>query len=183
MDFNRIKVPNHNFYYSNDFWYSNAYQSLTKAGRELLHSMICELRWSGRGKKRQYTNNGHISFTEIQFKERYGFQSATYITSRNKLIECGIIRQTHRGGMCRGDRAKYEILCVNGITLSNQRWREYPNKNWNSDIPKNKLNQVGIKTRFQKGQSGRKLKATLKNHTHNEINDPIKVDPMKYLSP
>ena len=179
MDFNSIRVPNHNFYYSNDFWYSNAYQSLTKAARELLHSMICELRWTGRGNKMQYKNNGQISFTEIQFKERYGYQSATYIKSRNQLIECGLIIQTYRGGMCRGDMAKYKVLCLPGVLFSEQRWREYPTTKWKSDIPKYKDNQIGIDTRFKKGKSSKKLKPTLLKYTHNNANDPIKVDPKK----
>ena len=173
------KSPNGGFYYNNEFWYSNAYQSLTISARELLHSMICELRWSGRGTKMEYTNNGQISFTEVQYKKRYGYESATYIKSRNSLIEYGLIKQTYRGGMCRGDMAKYKLLFIKGVLFGDQRWREYPEKNWLHEIPKAKNNQVGINTRFKKGKSGGKLKPTLPKYTHNEANDPIKVTPIK----
>lgn len=158
MAFNGIRVSNHNFYYNNELWYSDAYQSLTISARELLHSMICELRWSGRGDKMSYTNNGQLSFTEIQYKKRYGYESATYIKSRNSLIECGLIKQTYRGGMCRGDRAKYKILCIDGVPFGEQRWRDYPDKNWLNAIPKPKKQLIGIKTQWKKGECGRKKK-------------------------
>lgn len=179
MAFNGIRVSNHNFYYNNEFWYSNAYQSLTISARELLHSMICELRWSDKGKNMNYTNNGQLSFTEVQYKKRYGYESATYIKSRNRLIECGLLKQTYRGGMCRGDMAKYKLLFIKGVLFGEQRWRDYPEKNWKDDVPKAKNNQVGIKNRWKKGESGRKSKTTLPKYTHNEANDPIKVYPNK----
>lgn len=179
MRTNRKIPPNHRHYYKNDFWYSEAYQSITIASRELLHSLICKLRWSGRGKKKVYTNNGSVSFTEVQFRERYGCCSATYLKARNQLIDRGIIDQTKRGGMCRGDRAKYRILCVEGVALNHQRWREYPEKNWADKIPKQKNQLVGKSTQWIKGQCGRNSKTTLLKHTLNEANDPIEVAPKK----
>lgn len=179
QNYKHTKVPNHNFYYANEFWYSSAYQSLTLAARELLHCMICELRWTGRGKKMGYTNNGKISFTEIQFKERYGYQSLTYLKARNQLIECGLIHQEYRGGMCRGDRAKYSLLFIPGVPLSKQRWRDFPDNNYSKYVPKVKNQQIGKNTQWKKGVSGRKTKATLLKHTLNEANDPIKIDPKK----
>ena len=58
--------------------------------------------------------------------------------------------------------AKYELLIVSGVKLQNQRWRNYPKENWESDIPKLKKQLVGVATQFKKGKSGRKTKATLK---------------------
>ena len=160
-------LPRNGFYYKNELWYSNAYQKLRPAARELLHCFICELRWSwtgsGKNKSRQYTNNGELSFTEVQFKERYGSCSATYLSARNQLIECGFIKQTYRGGYGRGDMARYKILCVEGVMLDHQRWRKYPQKNWVHEIPKPKKQLVGVKTQFKKGRTGRKVKATLIN--------------------
>ena len=75
--------------------------------------------------------------------------------------------------------AKYKILCLPGIQFREQRWRDYPEKNWSNNIPKAKNNQVGIKTRWKKGVSGKNTKATLLKHTHNEANDPNKVNPKK----
>ena len=149
------------FYYSNEIWDSGAYQVLTKTARNLLHCLITELRWTGKGKKRRYTNNGHLSFTEIQFKEMYGSCSSTYIKARNQLIEVGFIKQTYRGGMCRGDMAKYKLLFVDGCLPNEKRWKEYPDRNWADDIPRPKKQLVGVETQWKKGQTGRKLKPTL----------------------
>lgn len=169
--------PKGGFYYHNDLWFSLAYQELTQSSRKLLHCLIIERRWHR--KTKEITNNGSISFTEKQFKEVFGYASATYLKGRNQLIECGFIKQTYRGGMCRGDMAKYKILCLPGVLYGEQRWRDYPQKNWSDEIPKAKNNQVGINTRFIKGKSGRNAKTTLLKHTLNEANDPIKVDPKK----
>ena len=109
----------------------------------------------------QYTNNDSISFTEIQFREFLGYCSTTYLNARNQLIEVGFIKQNYRGGMCRGDCARYRLLCVDGVRQESQRWRRYPEENWAEDIPKLKKQMVGVKTQFKKGKSGRKTKATL----------------------
>jgi hypothetical protein len=146
------------FPYTNELWYSPAYQSLNISARELLHSLINERRWT---RKKGVINNGDISFTEVQFKERYGFCSATYLKARNKLIEVGLIKQTYRGGMARGDRATYRVLCFNNVLLKNQRWRRYPYENWSHKIPKRKKQMVGVDSQWKHGQSGRKTKATL----------------------
>lgn len=155
------KSPNGGFYYSNDLWFSKAYQKLTQSSRDLLHCFIIERKWTGRGKKQVITNNSSISFTEVQFKEIFGYSSATYLKARNQLIECGFIKQTYRGGMCRGDMAKYTILCLQGVLSTEQRWREYPDKNWINEIPKPKKQLIGVETQWKKGKSGRKTKATL----------------------
>lgn len=149
------------FYYSNEIWDSAAYQALTKTARNLLHCFITELRWTRKRKKLRFTNNGHLSFTEIQFKEMYGSCSSTYLKARNQLIEVGFIKQTYRGGMCRGDMAKYKLLFVDGCLPNEKRWREYPDRNWANDIPRPKKQLVGVETQWKKGQTGRKLKATL----------------------
>jgi len=149
------------FYYSNEIWDSAAYQSLTKSARNLLHCFAAEIRWTGKGTKKRYTNNGEVSFTEIQFKELYGACSSTYLKARNKLIEVGFIKQTHRGGMCRGDMATYKLLFVDGCLPIEKRWRQYPGKNWADEIPRPKEQLVGVDTQWKKGETGRKLKPTL----------------------
>ena len=160
-------------YYNNQLFYSKAYQTLTKSSRNLLHDLINELRWSKIRNRKHYTNNGEISFTEIQYKKRHG-SSSTYLKARDQLIEVGLIKQTYRGGRCRGDMAKYKIFCIDGVSQNEKRWEKYPNKNWVQDIPKKKNNLVGNKKRWKKGQSGRKLKPTLQNNTHNSTLHPTK---------
>jgi len=76
MDINDNISPRGGFYYNNELYYSQAYRSLSKAARDLLHCLLNELRWANnkRQKKRKkvYLNNsnsGGVSFTEVQFKE------------------------------------------------------------------------------------------------------------------
>ena len=144
------------FYYPNEVWFSKAYQSLTPTARELLHCFLNELRWTRKGKKKTYTNNRDISFTESEFKGMYGCCSSTYLKARNQLIEVGFIRQISRGGMCRGDRATYKILVGVDLPLNQERWRNYPEQNWEHEVPKPKKQLVGVKTQWKKGKSGRK---------------------------
>ena len=163
-------------YCNNELFYSIAFQKLNLSTRNLLHCFIIQLKWIYKRKKRIYTNNGDISFTETQFKEWNLGCSYTYIKARNQLIECGFIKPTYRGGMCRGDMSKYKILSIEGVPLEEQRWKDYPSKNWKHEIPKEKDNQVGINTRFKKGKQNRKSKSTLIDHPHNDTNPPNKVD-------
>ena len=159
------------FYYKNEVWFSPAYQSLPISARDLLQCMLTEFRREKiKMKSERFSkewvviNNGEISFTEIDFKKLTGRCSSTYLKSRNKLMEVGIIKQTYRGGMCRGDRATYKILIGSSQILlmkGEERWRMYPEKNWTHEIPKPKKQLVGTKTQWKKGQSGRKIKATL----------------------
>ena len=144
------------FYYPNEVWFSKAYQSLTPTARELLHCFLTELRWTRKGKKKTYTNNRDISFTESEFKGMYGCCSSTYLKARNQLIEVGFIRQISRGGMCRGDRATYKILVSTMLPVNQERWRNYPEENWKHEIPKPKKQMIGVKTQWKKGKSGRK---------------------------
>ena len=149
------------FYYTNEIWDSAAYQTLTNSARNLMHCFAAELRWTKKGIKRRYTNNGELSFTEIQFKQTYSACSATYLKARNKLIEVGFIKQTYRGGMGPGDMAKYKLLFVDSCLPGEKRWMRYPEENWADEIPRPKKQLVGVKTQWKKGQSGRKLKSTL----------------------
>ena len=147
---------NSGWWYPNEVWFSSAYQTLTPAARELLHCMFTELRWTGRGNKKRYTNNGDISFTESQFNEMYGSCSSTYLKARNLLIEVGFIKQINRGGMCRGDRATYKILVCTMLPENQQRWLKYPEENWKHEIPRPKKQMVGVETQWKKGECGRK---------------------------
>ena len=165
--------------YTNELYLSPAYQSLSKSARNLFHCFMNELRFTkGKYKKPStYTNNGDVSFTVVQFRKIFGVTSQTYFDARDKLIEVGLLKQTYRGGMCRGDMAKYKVLALTHLPKVEERWRDYPNRNWKSEIPKSKGSTVGKETRWKKGQSGRKTKATLIECTHISKNDPKKVDP------
>ena len=153
------------------FW-SEAYQSLPKSAVNLMMCFYTELRWSGKGKKKVYTNNGEISFSEAEFKANKLGASQTYINARNQLIRVGFIKVTYRGGMARGDMNRYKLLWIDGVRHDEMRWKRYPNENWEHEIPKVKDYIVGRETRFKKKNN------TLQKYTLNGANPPTKVDPI-----
>ena len=154
------------FFFKYELLFSDAYVDLPKSGRDLLHSLVFELKFvkNKRTKRLSYPNNGSVSFTEIQFKEEFGCASNTYITARNRLIRNGLIRQTYQGGFCRGDMATYKVLITSDINPREMRWLKYPDENWEHEIPRSKT-RVGVDTRF-------KSKTTLKKSTLNGDLDP-----------
>lgn len=166
------------FFYRNELWYHPAYQGLTSSARNLLHSLINELKWGWFKKKKIYTNNGKISFTENQFIELYKSSSDTYNRSRNQLIINGIIKVTYRGGYGKGDRSEYKLLMIDGVLHNEQRWKTYPQNSWGHEIPRS-TSRIGIKTRFQKGVSGKKSFSTLKDKGQKSENNPDKSDTRK----
>ena len=135
-----------------------------------------------RQKVKEYTNHDELAFTQHQFCKKYGCSNETYTRARNRNIECGLIRITHKGGNGRGDYTTYKLCYLGGNPLPNgdqERWRMYgaDGKNWAYEIPKSK-HRIGIKNRFQKGESGRTRKKipTLSNDTLNGANPPIEKD-------
>jgi len=168
--------PRAGYYYLAEWRLSKAYLELPQSARDLLFSLLCELRYSKKRVKgkRQYLNNGAVSFTENQYKKRFNRTSETYLRSRNTLIKNGLIKQTYRGGYGKGDRARYKVLVDETLPYNEQRWRQYPDENWESEIPKMKGNHVGKKTRFKKGKTGRKSISTLMNRGPKQVNNPNK---------
>jgi len=154
-------------YYPNDLYFSEAYQVLTLSARDLLHCLMCEVNIRTvpsrtRMDSHIYPNNGDISLSQAQFISYFGCVKDTYSKSKNQLIETGCIKMIYQGGMGAGDMTKYKILTLQYIPIAHQRWREYPKKNWEHEIPKPKKQLVGVETQWKKGQSGRKKpKATL----------------------
>jgi hypothetical protein len=158
--------PRAGVWMTNALFFSPAYQALSKSSINLFHCLMNELRFTKKRGKRIFTNNGELSLTEIQFKERFQCTSQTYLNARDKLIKVGLIRLTYRGGMGRGDMTKYKILALTDLPKDEQRWLKYPGMDWISDIPKSKGLTIGKETRFKKGQSARKV-----------ISHPIELDP------
>ena len=150
---------NAGFIFKAELLFNDAYQELPKSARDLLHCLVFEVRFGKNNKSGGYSypNNGSLSYTEIQFKEEFGYVSNTYITARNRLIRNGLIRQTYQGGFCRGDMAKYKILITPDLNPREMRWLKYPDENWEHEIPRSKT-RVGVDTRF-------KSKTTLKKST------------------
>jgi len=163
--------------FHNKLYWSEAHQSLTLSARNLMMCFYAELRWSGKGKKRVYTNNGEISFSEAEFKANKLGASGTYLNARNQLIKVGFIKVTYRGGMARGDMNKYKLLWVDGVFHHEMRWKRFPDENWEHEIPKVKDYAVGRETRFKK------INNTLKNDTLNGTNPPNGLDPINVNPP
>ena len=145
------------YFYRAETLFSPAYVDLPKSARDLLHCMVHELKFTKDKKTGRYSypNNGSVSYTEVQFKKEFGCASNTYLLARNRLIRNGLIKQTYKGGTCRGDMATYKVLFTPDINPNEMRWLRYPKENWGDEIPKNNT-QVGVETRF-------KSKATLEN--------------------
>ena len=155
-----VNNPKAGQWYNNRLCFSAAYQSLTKSARNLFHCLRNELRYEKKlNSGKRYLNNGDVSYTIIQFRQKFGTTSETYVKARNQLIKVGLIKQTYRGGYGKGSMAKYKILALTYLPRSEERWRDYPDKNWESDIPKAKGLTIGKETRWKKGQSGRKIKS------------------------
>ena len=152
---------NAGYLFKAELLFSDAYVDLPKSGRDLLHCLVFELKFVKNKRKGRYSypNNGSVSFTEIQFKEEFGCASNTYITARNRLIHNGLIKQIYRGGFGAGDMATYKVLITSDLNPREMRWLQYPDKNWEHEIPRSKT-KIGIKTRF-------KSKTTLKKSTLN----------------
>ena len=152
----------------NKLYWSEAYQSLNISARNLLWYFFAELRhtgkWGDKNNPHIYLGNGQLSFTETEFKKQGLGSSQTYINARNQLIRVGFIKLTYRGGKARGDMNKYRLLFIKEVHREHQRWRKYPEKNWEHDIPKVKDYSVGRRTRFKKKNN------TLKNNTLNGTN-------------
>ena len=160
-----IKVKmNKGCFYRNELWFSPAYQSLSLSSRDLLQCLITEINKVNVKGEWVSFRNGELSFTESDYIKMTGRSKQTYLNARNQLIETGFIKMTHRGGNCRGDRAMYRVLIADDVRIEHQRWREYPEQNY--EIPKSRGLTIGKETRFKKGQSARTV-----------ISHPIKVDP------
>ena len=175
-----VNNPKAGQWYNNELYFSKAYQSLSKSARNLFHCLRNELRWpkGQHKKKRVYTNNGDVSFTVVQFREKFGVTSETYFRARNQLIKVGLIIQKHRGGMGKGDMSTYKILALTDLPKDQERWRNYPKENWECDIPRSKGLTIGKETRWKKGESGRKIKSQPIKSNPNGVFTPYKIEPL-----
>jgi hypothetical protein len=172
-------IASKRFYFSmhERLYWSDAYQTLNRSALNLMMCFYAELRWNGKKKKRVYTNNGEISFSEAEFKLNKLGASGTYLNARNQLIKVGFIKVTYRGGMARGDMNKYKLLWVDGVFHHEMRWKRFPDENWEHEIPKVKDYAVGRETRFKK------INNTLKDKTLNGTNPPNGLDPINVTPP
>ena len=161
LDKLRKKIPRHGFYYPVFMRLSPAYQELPISARNLLYLMAITAKYDIVKNEKHHRNNGRIGLPESEFRRYYNCASQTYYNARDQLITNGLIKQTKQGGFGPGDYATYKLLFLPDVRSSHQRWRKYPEKNWEHEIPKSKHSVIGKDTRFKKGVANRKPKATL----------------------
>ena len=162
-EFERVRalIPRYGFYLSVDLAFSPAYLDLHDSSRTLLYHFQLTAKYDLVKGEKHYRNNGKIGFPESEFRKYYNCASQTYYNARDQLITNGLIKQTKQGGFGPGDYATYKLLFLLDVRSSHQRWRKYPEKNWEHEIPKSKHSVIGKDTRFKKGVANRKPKATL----------------------
>jgi len=154
-------IPRHGFYLSVDLAFSHAYLDLHESSRALFYHFTLAAKYDMVKGEKHYRNNGKIGLPESEFRKYYDCVSQTYYNARNQLIKNGFIKQTKQGGYEPKDYATYKLLFLPDVPVSHQRWRDYPDKTWEKDIPKSNHSVIGKDTRFKKGVANRKPKATL----------------------
>ena len=157
----RKKIPKHGFYLSVDLALSPAFLDLNESSIRLLYHFALASKYHTVKGEKHYRNNGKIGLPESEFRRIYNYSSQTYYNARDQLIRNGFIKQIIQGGYGPGDYAKYKLLYLPDVPVSHQRWRNFPDKTYEKDIPKRKNATIGEKTRFKKGVPNRKLKSTL----------------------
>ena len=158
----RTNIGNHGLYLSADLFLSPAYLTLHDSSQKLLFMFSLEANYDIVKREKHYKDNGKIGFSETKYRRLFKCSSQTYYNPRDQLITNGFIIQTIQGGYGPGDYAKYKLLFLPDVPERHQRWRKFPDKTYEKDIPKRKLSSLGEKTRFKKGVANRTVKTTLK---------------------
>ena len=104
------------------------------------------LQWGKVKKKWETANNGDIEISTTKMKDKLCICKATCTSAVHKLIEVGLIRLTRVGEnkICH----KYKVL-YSVVPQNEERWREYPDKNWKHECPTSPHNLIGKDTRFK----------------------------------
>ena len=129
---------------------SVAYNDITKSTFNVLMYIIGCLQFANHGSKRKprwvTINNGDIEISMEKMRKNLGMSKETCSKNVKKLITVGAIRLTRIGAnkTCH----KYKVL-VDVVPTAEERWRHYPEKNWEHEAPKNPRNFIGKDTRFK----------------------------------
>ena len=135
-------------YLQRDILESEAFWKLSGTATKvfMVFRMKCVFKKVNLGKREILTivNNGDIQFTYKEALVKYGISKTTFLNSRDKLIEVGLIEIAENGG--EHHPSKYAI---------SENWRKYPDETFTR--PKS-ANLVGRDTQW-------KTKDTVKNDT------------------
>ena len=136
-------------YLQRDILESEAFWKLSGTATKvfMVFRMKCVFKKVNLGKREILTivNNGDIQFTYKEALVKYGISKTTFLNSRDKLIEVGLIEIAENGG--EHHPSKYAI---------SENWRKYPDETFTR--PKS-ANLVGRDTQW-------KTKDTVKNDTN-----------------
>ena len=157
-----IKLPKYSgknksqyFPSTKDLEESQAYNELTKADLQVFKYFYFRLTMKESKKKKWVIeNNGEISVPAIAMVNDLHLSKQTISSAIKKLIKVGLIRITREGGA----RISHLVKVLYWVVpRKEERWRLYPTKSWEDEVPQAKGNLVGVKTRWRKGQSGREV--------------------------
>ena len=131
---------------------SEAWNSLTRSAQKVLFNLYSRLQWINMGSRSrpewEIKNNGQIEVASLTLMKETGINSKQTITSSIKLlIKVGFARLTREGN----NRIShmYMILLPGCVPQVQQRWRKYPEKDWEHERPKCPDSLIGVKTRFK----------------------------------
>jgi hypothetical protein len=157
---------------------SQAWRKLIKAKKgnrtkgvviEVLFYFLCsrQFQYNKIIKGYECINNGKIEIALSTLSKKLGYSKDTIIKARNLLIEVGFLEIAVKGGD--NVRHKYKVCYEDG----ENKWKQYPHKDWKHLVPSMKDNQIGKRTRYPKKNT------TLDVHTPISQNDPTHPDRLK----
>ena len=129
---------------------SEAWAVLTKSQIEVFIYIWSCLQWAQikikKKKKWVVSNNGVIEISTSIMRKKLNISKGTCTTAIHKLIAVGLIRLTRVGqnNVCH----KYKVLYF-VVPPAEERWRKYPEKNWEHECPKSPDNLIGRKTQYK----------------------------------
>ena len=129
---------------------SVAFNSLTLSEIKIFIYIWSCLQWTPTkvNKKKTWVvrNNGQIEIDSAKMRKKLGICKATCTNGIHKLIKVGFITLTRVGGnrVCHMYKILYQV-----VLEREERWRKFPEKNWEDECPKAPDNLIGKGSRFK----------------------------------
>lgn len=127
---------------------SDAWNSLSLNQIRVFIYLYSCLQWYKDKRKKTYypSNNGEIEVSSVKMRAKLHISKQTCSKAIHQLIKVGLIKLTRVGEnkVCH----KYKIL-YDVVSQLEERWRKYPEQDWENECPKTPNTLVGIKTRFK----------------------------------
>jgi len=127
---------------------SEAWNSLTNNQiKVFIYLWSCLVWYKDKKKKIFYpSNNGDIKRSSVKMRMDLNISKQTCSKAIHQLIKVGFIRLTRVGEnkVCHKYKILYEV-----VPQAEQRWKKYPEQDWENECPKTPNTLVGVKTRFK----------------------------------